>query len=319
MISAFRAQDAGQVSWVISGSPKRAEEFAQSHEIDHSSSQIADALNDSTVDAVYISSTNEKHCEQALGAIAASKNVLCEKPLATTTSDAIKMVNAAEAAGVVFATNHHLRCAGSHQAIRSIVQDGRIGRVLSLRIFHAVHLPEHLRGWRLDNPEAGGGVIPDLTVHNADVVRFILGEDPQSVSAQMCVSGMGQGVEDSAMSVWMMPSGAMVMSHESFTHPFAASGIEVHGSEGSIIATGVLGQEPLGAIKLITKAGCETVPFDNHDLYSESVRRFSEAISTNGRPASTGLDGVKSLLVATAVREAARSGVSQTIDYEVIS
>ncbi len=39
---------------------------------------------------------------------------------------------------------------------------------------------------------------------------------------------------------WSMPSGAMVMSHESFTHPFAGSGIEVHGTEGSITATGVM-------------------------------------------------------------------------------
>lgn len=196
------------------------------------------------------------------------------------------------------------------------MQDGRIGTVLSLRIFHAVHLPEHLRGWRLDDPAAGGGVIPDLTVHNADLARFLLGEDPQEVSAQMGVSGMGQGVEDSAMSIWTMPSGTMVMSHESFTHPFAASGIELHGTEGSILARGVLGQEPVGEIELVTAAGRETVPFADHDIYGESVRRFCDAVDGKGAVAATGIDGVKSLTVALAVREAARTGQRQTVRYE---
>jgi 1,5-anhydro-D-fructose reductase (1,5-anhydro-D-mannitol-forming) len=43
---------------------------------------------------------------------------------------------------------------------------------------------------------------------------------------------MGAGVEDSVMSVWQMPSGATVMTHESFTHRHAGTGIEVHGTKG---------------------------------------------------------------------------------------
>ncbi len=73
-----------------------------------------------------------------------------------------------------------------------------------------------------------------------EVARFLLDEDPVSVVAHMDATGLGQGVEDSAMSVWAMPSGAMVFSHESFTHPYASSGIEVHGTKGSILARGVL-------------------------------------------------------------------------------
>ena len=318
MISAIRANSA-HVSWVVSGSLDRAESYAKKHGIDRGTSDMDEALRDPSVQAVYISSTNEKHKDQALAAIAAGKHVLCEKPLATDLGDALEMVRAARDAGVVFATNHHLRCAGSHRAIRSLVRDGALGSVLSMRVFHAVHLPEHLRGWRLDNPGAGGGVIPDLTVHNADVVRFILGENPQDIVAQMGVSGLGQGVEDSAMSTWSMPSGAMVFSHESFTHPFAGSGIEVHGTKGSVIARGVLGQDPEGEIEMLTAAGRKSVPFDTHHIYGESVRLFQEAVAGNGQPAATGLDGVTSLAVALAVREAARTGQRQTVQYEDIA
>lgn len=319
MIGAIRAQGAGRVSWVVSGSQERAAEYARQNDIPGATSDLDEALSDPSIDAVYISSTNEKHQSQAIAAIAAGKHVLCEKPLSTTIEGATAMVRAAKAAGVVFATNHHLRCAGSHRAIRSLIRDNAIGRVLSMRVFHAVHLPEGLRGWRLDNPDAGGGVIPDITVHNADLVRFILGEDPQDVAAQMGVSGMGKGVEDSAMSVWTMPSGAMVMSHESFTHPFAGSGLEIHGTEGSIFAKGVMGQDPDGEIEMVTAAGRKPVPFDNHNLYGESVRQFAEAVAGNGAPAATGLDGIKSLQVAMAVRTSARTGQRQTLKYEEIA
>jgi len=315
MINAIRAQGGGEILRVVSGSAGHAADFAGRHGIPASGTDLDAALADPQVEAVYISSTNEKHRSQALAAIAAGKHVLCEKPLAMSVADAASMVQAAETAGVTFGTNHHLRCSGSHRAMRDLIEAGRIGRVLSVRIHHAVHLPPSLQGWRIDAPEAGGGVIPDITVHDADVARFLLGEDPETVVAQMGVSGMGRGVEDSAMSVWTMPSGAMVMSHESFTHPFAGSGLEVHGTEGSIFARGVMTQRPLGEIELVTQAGREAVPFPGHDLYVEGARAFVEAAVGRGQPAATGWDGVKSLAVALAVREAAQGGIRVRVNY----
>ena len=303
---------------MISGDADRAARYASDHNIPKSGIAITDALDDPLVDAVYISSTNEKHSAQAIAAIAAGKHVLCEKPLAMTVEQATEMVVAAQEAGVVFATNHHLRCSGSHRAVRDLIQAGRIGKVLSARIFHAVHLPESLRGWRIDSADSGGGVVPDITVHDADVVRFLLGEDPQSVVAQVSASGMGQGVEDSAMSVWDMPSGAMVMSHESFTHPFAGSGFEVHGTEGSIFAQGVMTQKPVGMVELVTAQGREAVPFPDHDLYTFGVARFCAAVAGNGVPAADGWDGVKSLAVAKAVLQAASSGARTTVNYGAV-
>ena len=61
------------------------------------------------VDAVYISTTNERHYEECMAAARAGKHVLCEKPLATSYEDAAEMVEACRAAGVIMATNHHLR------------------------------------------------------------------------------------------------------------------------------------------------------------------------------------------------------------------
>lgn len=312
MIGALRA--AGQdVGAVVSTTKARAVDFAARNGIAVAGDDLAALLADPAIGAVYISSTNEKHHAQALAALAAGKLVLCEKPLAMTVAEAAEMVRAAKMAGCTFATNHHLRCSGSHRTIRDLIARGRIGRVLSLRLFHAVHLPEALRGWRINDAGAGGGVIPDITVHDADVARFLLGEDPVSVVAQMTSSGLGQGVEDSAMSVWSMPSGAMVQAHESFTHAYAGSGLEVHGTEGSIFATGVMTQLPVGEVTLVTARGRETMPYPPHNLYVQGVTDFLSAAAGQGQPAATGRDGVASLAVALAVREAARTGQRQLV------
>ncbi len=314
MMAAIRATG-GEVAAVVSTTAARARDYAARHGIPAAGDRLSLVMEDATIGAVYISSTNEKHLPQALAAIAAGKHVLCEKPLAMAVAEAAKMVSAADGAGVILATNHHLRCSGSHRAVRDLIASGRIGRVLSLRLFHAVHLPPHLQGWRINDASAGGGVIPDITVHDADVARFLLGEDPVSVVAQMGSTGMGQGVEDSTMSVWTMPSGAMVQAHESFTHPFAGSGLEVHGDKGSIFARGVMTQLPVGEVELVTAAGREAVPVARHNLYVQGVSDFLAAIDGHGKPAATGWDGVASLAVALAVREAARTGIRQLVDY----
>ncbi len=315
MINALQGVDGGVIDWVVSGSEAHGRAYALAHGIPRPSVALDDMLAGPAVAAVYISSTNEKHCAQALACMTAGKHVLCEKPLAMTLADAVLMVQTARTAGVTLATNHHLRCSGSHRAMQHLIASGRVGQILSLRVHHAVHLPPHLQGWRIHDAQAGGGVIPDITVHDADCVRFLLGEDPVSVVAQACASGLGAGVEDSVMSVWTMPSGAMVMAHESFTHRYAGSGIEVHGTQGSIFARDVMTQRPIGAITLVTEAGQEVVPFSDHDLYAQAVRQFVDAVAGQGNPAADGLDGVKSLAVALAVRDAATTGIRQTVNY----
>ncbi|MBF9045098.1 Gfo/Idh/MocA family oxidoreductase [Rhodobacterales bacterium HKCCE4037] len=312
MIGAIRASG-GHIASVMSSSSNRAASYAAKHGIDNGVTDLAAVLDG--VDAVYISTTNEKHLPQAMAAIEAGKHVLCEKPLAMNVADAVSMVKAAEAAGVTFGTNHHLRNAGSHLAVRELIETGRIGEVLSVRVFHAVHLPPHLQGWRIDNPDAGGGVIPDITVHDADTVRFHLGEDPLDVVAMKTSRGMGQGVEDSAMSVWTMPSGVMVQSHESFTHPHAGSGIEVHGTKGSIFARNVMTQQPTGSVTLRFDGGEQEVEYSDHNLYERAVGLFAKACVGEGRPAADGVDGVKSLAVAAAVAEAAETGRRTAVDY----
>lgn len=314
MINAIRAQVGGEIAAVMSSSPERATAYARENGISLAVSAL-DALLKSDIDAVYISTTNELHLEQALAAIKAGKHVLCEKPLALTSADARKMVAAARAAGIVLGTNHHLRNAGAHRAMRDTIAAGRIGKPIAARVFHSVYLPDNLQGWRITRPEAGGGVVLDITVHDADTLRFVLGDDPVEVSAFTQAAGMADGgLEDGAMCIWRFKSGLIAQSHEGFTTKFAGTGFEVHGSEGSLIASDVMTQKPNGSVLLRTAKGEEQLSFDREDLYVRSVRQFHAAILGKGQPAATGEDGVWSLTAAEAALQSASSGKAVNID-----
>jgi 1,5-anhydro-D-fructose reductase (1,5-anhydro-D-mannitol-forming) len=314
MIDAIRAQPDGEIAAVMSSSAERATAYARENSIPLAVSTL-DGLLETGIDAVYISTTNELHLEQALAAIKAGKHVLCEKPLALTSADARQIVAAAKAAGIVLGTNHHLRNAGAHRAMRDAIAAGRIGKPIAARVFHSVYLPENLQGWRITRPEAGGGVVLDITVHDADTLRFVLGDDPAEISCFTQSAGMaGAGLEDGAMCVWRFKTGVIAQSHEGFTTRFADTGFEVHGSDGSLIARNVMTQKPVGSVLLRTAAGEEELSFDREDLYVRSLRQFHAAVQGEGQPSATGEDGVWSLASAEAGLLSSKSGKAVAID-----
>ncbi|MBB5700492.1 1,5-anhydro-D-fructose reductase (1,5-anhydro-D-mannitol-forming) [Ochrobactrum daejeonense] len=311
VIGAIRAAG-GEVVSVYSTNARRGETYARENGIARSVTSLEALLADPEIDAVYISTTNELHRDQAIAAARAGKHILCEKPLALTVADAHAMRKAVQEAGVVAATNHHLRNAASHRAMRDAIAGGRIGRVLGARVFHAVHLPLHLQGWRIERPDAGGGVILDITVHDADTLRFVLGENPVEAVAFSQQGGLsGEGLEDGVMGVLRFPSGAIAQFHDAFTTKYAETGFEVHGSDGSLIARNVMTQKPVGTVILRDQNGERELPLDHKNLYETALQAFHDAIAgiaDGGRPSATLEDGIWSLATGLAVAEAARTG-----------
>jgi 1,5-anhydro-D-fructose reductase (1,5-anhydro-D-mannitol-forming) len=314
MVDAIRAQPGGEVVAVLSSDADRGHRFASENSIPSSYTRLEDLLADPTVDAVYISTTNELHCPQTLAAAAAGKHVLCEKPLALNIVDARQMVAACRAAGVVMGTNHHLRNAATHGSMREVIKAGRIGKPLAARVFHAVYLPLHLQGWRLDKPDAGGGVVLDITVHDADTLRFVLDDEPLDVVALEQMAGLAKGLPDGVMAVIRFRSGLLAQIHDAFTIPYAGTGFEVHGSEGSLVAQDVMTQRPVGEVLLRTASGAEQLPLKHENLYARSLAQFHAAVRGQGQPAATGEDGIRSLALALAVQRSAHEGRRVALD-----
>jgi len=309
MVQAIRAQQGHDVVAVMSSSPDRAKTFASEQKIQSAYGSLDAMLQDPAVNVVYISTTNELHAAQAIAAARAGKHVLCEKPLALTLDDALAMARTCREAGVVLATNHHLRNAATHRKIRELILGGAIGRPLFARVFHAVYLPPNLQGWRLDKPEAGGGVILDITVHDVDTLRFLLGAEPvEAIGMSQSANLARHGLEDGAMSVLRFDNGVLAQLHDAFTVKHAGHGIEIHGETGSIVGSNVMSQQPVGDVLLRNEAGETTVPVNHEGLYVRGVAAFCAAVRGQGEPAATALDGIRSLAAALAVAEACRTG-----------
>ena len=317
MIGAFRA-NGGEAVAVMSASADRGAAYAKKHGVARATTSVKELVESNDVDAVYISTTNELHRDQVFAAATAVKHVLCEKPLALTLADARATVAECRKRGVVLGTNHHLRNAATHRAMREAIKEGRIGKPLFARVFHSVYLPADLQGWRLDRPDAGGGVVMDITVHDADTLRFVLDDEPASVVAMTSAAGMSRkGLEDGAMGVIRFSSGLLAQFHDGFTTKYATTGFEVHGDAGSLIGRDCMTQAPKGEVILRSSAGEEPLRTDHENLYARAIRLFQEAVAGRGAPAATGEDGVKSLSIAISALAAARSGAETPIDLTV--
>jgi 1,5-anhydro-D-fructose reductase (1,5-anhydro-D-mannitol-forming) len=274
------------------------------------SGSIEDLVARDDIDAVYISSTNEHHRRHTELAAATGKHVLCEKPLALTEDDAEAMLEACSVAGVILGTNHHLPGSGTHRKIRDLARSGAVGRILGVRVFHAVLLPERLQGWRIGS-QAGGGVALDITCHDASVINALLEAMPLEIVALSTKQGPWEAAADDAlMSTMRYPGGALVQTHDAFTVAYAPTAFHVIGSDGAIFASDVMTQDPIGTIMLRDAQGAREIAVDDRrDLYEISVAGFAAAIAgETDAPVVTGLDGYRAAKVAIAVRAASEHG-----------
>ena len=298
-----------EVAAVGDPTPDWAATYAERNGIPFAGSVEALAERDD-VDAVYISTRNEFHRDHTLLAAAAGKHVLCEKPLALSVEDGRQMIEACEAAGVILGTNHHLPGAGTHRTVRELVAGGAVGRLLAVRVFHAVMLPERLQGWRLGS-RAGGGVALDVTCHDAAVINPLLGALPVDLVALATHQGPWEAAaEDALMSTMRYADGTLVQTHDAFTVQYAPTGLHVIGSDGAIFATAVMTQDPIGTVVLRDASGEREIEVsDRRDLYDISVSGFAASVGgESDRPVVTGLDGLLAAQLALAVRQAAESG-----------
>ncbi|MFJ5956625.1 Gfo/Idh/MocA family protein [Paenarthrobacter sp. NPDC092416] len=286
-----------------------AHDFAARYDINHVAASVDDLVSRNDIDAVYISSTNDRHLDQVLAAAQAGKHVLCEKPLAVTVSDAKTMVAACQAAGVVLAVNHHLPAMGTHRRIRELVSNGAVGRPLSVAVRHTGLLPERLAGWRL-GAGPGAGVVLDIATHDASAVNAILGRVALETSAITVNQGNRLSLTaDTSVAVARYEGDVVAHFHDSYSTPFAESLLEVHGTLGSIRAPRIMNADPIGEVILIDEKGETTIDVaDRRSAYEYTLDRFTLAVAGGGLPVVDGAGGVRALSLAIAISEAALSG-----------
>ena len=166
-------------------SAERVTAFAATHGIANTFASVDALLAWNQFDAVSIVTPDAFHAAQSIQCLKAGKHVLCEKPLALNHADAMKMVTAAEKAGVINMVNLSYRDWPAIQAVQAVIAAGKIGEVRHVEASYLQSwLPSKVWGdwrttpawlWRLSSKHGSRGVLGDVGVHIVDFATFPAG------------------------------------------------------------------------------------------------------------------------------------------------
>jgi len=166
--------------------PDQVKDFCARHGIPEAYTRLEDLLEQSEAEAVSIVTPDSTHKLLSLRALAAGRHVLCEKPLATTATDAREMARAAQQSGRIHMVNFTYRNSSAWQTAVERIQRGQIGRVLH---FEGRYLQSWLTTtnwddwktsprflWRLSRAHGSHGALGDIGVHLVDFVTGLVGD-----------------------------------------------------------------------------------------------------------------------------------------------
>jgi predicted dehydrogenase len=161
------------------------------------------------VDVLHICTPNSLHAAQALVALERGVHVVCEKPLAVSTEESARMVEAAAARGLVGATCYHVRGYPLIEHMRAEVAEGATGEIT---VVHGRYLCDDLlfpaSGWRIDPARSGPSyVVADLGTHWLDAAEHVTGLEVTEVRAEFR-SLAGGPLEDYATLLLRFDNGA---------------------------------------------------------------------------------------------------------------
>jgi len=137
---------------------------------------------DAGLDMVDVCLPTNMHCEFVVKAAKAGLNVLCEKPIATSVAEANKMIAATKKAGVQFMVAQVIRFWPEYMILKRYVDEKKLGGLLNLQMTRVSPRPTwSWKNWLQDQKLSGGALI-DLHIHDADFVRYLMG-DPVAIQA----------------------------------------------------------------------------------------------------------------------------------------
>ena len=139
-------------------------------------------LADDSVEAVYVSLPNSLHREWTIKALEAGKHVLCEKPIASNTAQAIEMFDAARRSDRVLVEAFMYRCHPGIEKLIKMVHDGAIGRVKLIRSHFTFNQPDATQDICFQ-PELAGGSLMDVGCYCINLARAVAGSEPTAMHA----------------------------------------------------------------------------------------------------------------------------------------
>jgi predicted dehydrogenase len=254
----------------------------------------ADLLSDPGVEAVYIASPVVYHKKQAMMAADAGKHILLEKPIALTVEEGQEVIDYCKEKGVLLATGFMMRYHAYHQAMKKLVDEGKLGQIVSCRAQLTCWYPDIPGNWRQAKATSGGGALMDMGVHCLDLIQYITGYKAKRAAGMASTLTFDYEVEDSGAMLVELENGAICQIESHFNIPDAAARgrFEIYGTKGSMLAEGTISQVEGG--KLDVMISDDSLKYDAQqdrnevepmkvevefgNMYTKEIESFSKSI-----------------------------------------
>jgi predicted dehydrogenase len=282
-------------------------------------------------EAAIIATPNDTHLPLAREFIAARIPVLVEKPITSTVADGEALVAAAQQADVPVLVGHHRRHNPIIKTARTMIADGRLGRLVSVTVLAGFLKPPGYfdLSWRR---QPGGGPILINLIHEIDLVRHICGEiaTVQAVSSNEI---RRFEVEDSAAIILRLVNGALVTinlsdtvaapwswdlsSGESPTYPKQPGPVASHflsGTDASLALPTLEYWAYRNEKSWFAPISREQVPLERADPYTAQILHLCRVARGEEQPLISAADGLQTVRATLAVHDAARNGQTVVIN-----
>jgi predicted dehydrogenase len=191
-----------RLAGIVTGHSDKAQKWAKQYNIPEKNiynyQNFDEIKANKDIDLVYVVTPNGLHKDFVIRAARAGKQVITEKPMATSVKDCEEMIKACKDAGVYLAVGYRLHYEPTHLEIKRLGQEKVFGQVrlieagLGYQTFDINNEAEDLKKfnrndpseWRLNKSLSGGGPLMDLGIYCVQSSRYVLGEEPVSVTAQ---------------------------------------------------------------------------------------------------------------------------------------
>lgn len=258
------------------------------------------------VDIIDVCTPTSIHKEYVVKAAMAGKHVICEKPIARNLDEAQEMVRVCEKANVKFMVAHVVRFFPEYVKIKELIDRGAVGTPAVVRASRSVGVVAGWGNW-YSNYEMSGGLILELMIHDFDVLRWYFGEVKRVFAAE----SMQKGAEYALVAI-RFKNGVIAHVEGSRAHflNFKAT-LEIAGDEG-LIDFDSNAAKPINVC--IGKKGDHdkeiTIPLSptEESPYYEELFSFVNCVEKDLEPPINGIEATKSLKVALAALESAKTG-----------
>ncbi len=258
-------------------------------------------LNDDTIQAVAICSATDTHAAFITQAARAGKHIFCEKPIAADLAVIDDALAAVEQAGVRLMIGFNRRFDANHQRIKQAIVQGEIGTPHLLHIISRDPSPPPLSYVRVS-----GGMFFDMTIHDFDMARFLLGEvvEVYAAAGVLVDPAIGEaGDVDSAVITLKFASGALGTIDNSRQAVYGYDQrVEVFGSQGSATSANLYADAVTISTAESVRRGLPLNFFMDRYIpsYQAELAEFVAALAEDRAPSVTGQDGRAPVVIARA-------------------